>query len=462
MGPLAAAMVDPAAWRNTEPEQPESVMVRNATVWTSGPGGVIEEADILVRRGKIVEVGRNLITPTDAQIIDAAGKHLTPGLIDAHSHVAVRGPVNESSNITTAEVRIADVLDPADISLYRQLAGGLTAANVLHGSTNPIGGQNAIIKLRWGASSKELLMHGAPQGIKFALGENPKQSNWNVSERRFPQTRMGVEQAIRERLQAALDYRREWQEYSSSQSSGRVPPRRDLQLEALVEILEGVRDIHSHSYRADEILMLMRVAEEFGITVQCFQHVLEGYKVADEMAAHGAGASTFSDWWAYKHEVIDAIPYNGAIMWDRDVIVSFNSDDRELARRLNLEAAKAMRYGGVPEAEALKFVTLNPAIQLGIGRWVGSLEVGKDADFVIWNGHPLSTYSIAEQTWIDGRKYFDRNEDLQYREVVLAERDALMSKVRSRSAKPETEEGDEDAPSELPERMSAPAKETQP
>lgn len=448
-----ADLGDPSAWRNATPEQPGAVIVRGATIWTSGPEGKLESADLLVRRGKIAAVGANLSAPEGAVEIDGTGKHVTAGLIDAHSHTAIRGGVNEGTNITTSEVRIGDVVDPHTVNLYWQLAGGLTMANLLHGSANSIGGQNAVIKLRWGSPAEELLYENAQQGIKFALGENPKQSNWNVDERRYPQTRMGVEQSIRERFQAARDYQREWNEYRRATSSrGRgwasatpptsltVPPRRDLQLEAIVEILEGKRDVHSHSYRADEILMLMRVAEEFGFTVKCFQHVLEGYKVADELAEHGATASTFSDWWAFKFEVIDAIPYNGAVMWDRDVVVSFNSDSSELARRLNLEAAKAVRYGGVPESEALKFVTLNPAIQLGVEEHVGSLEPGKDADFVVWSGHPLSTYSIAEQTWVDGRKYFDRVMDLERRQAVAAEREALLAKARSFKEKPEEEE----------------------
>ncbi len=449
LAPAAAvAAGDPSAWRNETPERPAALLVRNATIWTSGPQGVLEGADLLVVDGRIAAVGVGLAGPSGALEIDATGKHVTPGLIDAHSHSAIDGGVNEGSNITTAEVRIRDVVDPTSVALYRQLAGGLTAANLLHGSANAIGGQTAVIKLRWGADAAGLVFDAAPQGIKFALGENPKQSNWNVDERRYPQTRMGVERAIRERFEAALDYRREWREWAAlpaSKKRDRVPPRRDFQLEALVEILEGKRDIHSHSYRADEIVMLLRVAEDFGFRVKCFQHVLEGYKVADELAAHGAGASTFSDWWAYKFEVIDAIPYNGAIMWERDVVVSFNSDSSELARRLNLEAAKAVRYGGVPEAEALEFVTLNPAIQLGIDSRVGSLERGKDADFAIWSGHPLSTYSRCEQTWIEGRKYFDREEDLARREALAAERAALLERVRSfkEKSKDEEEEGAE-------------------
>jgi imidazolonepropionase-like amidohydrolase len=422
---LAAALPamgqgDPSAWRNSAPEQPAVLVVRNATIWTSGPAGRLEEADLLIRRGRVAAVGTDLEAPPEALEIDA------------HSHTAVQGGVNEGTNIVTAEVRIADVIQPESIDIYRQLAGGLTAANLLHGSANAIGGQSAVIKLRWGAPPSELLLAGAKPGIKLALGENPKQSNWNVDERRYPQTRMGVEQVIRERFRQALDYRRRWREFEAGSGRDRVPPRRDLQLEALVEILEGRRDIHAHSYRADEILMLMQVAEELGFRIRCFQHVLEGYKVADELAAHGATASTFSDWWAYKYEVIDAIPYNGSIMADRGVVVSFNSDSSELARRLNLEAAKAVRYGGVPEEEALGFVTLNPAIQLGAEERIGSLEPGKDGDFVIWSGHPLSTYSIVEQTWIEGRRYFDRAEDLSRRRATAAERDMLLKKARAK------------------------------
>ena len=456
----AAGQGDPSAWRNSRPDQPEALVVRDATIWTSGPDGRIEGADLLVRRGRVAAVGADLEAPAGAIEIDASGKHVTPGLIDAHSHTAIQGGVNEGSNIVTAEVRIADVVQPESISIYRQLAGGLTVANMLHGSANAIGGQNGVIKLRWGAPPSELLMAEARPGIKFALGENPKQSNWNQDERRYPQTRMGVEQVIREHFRKALDYRREWREHEAGTGRDRVPPRRDLQLEALVEILEGRRDVHSHSYRADEILMLMRVAEDLGFRIACFQHVLEGYKVADELAAHGATASTFSDWWAYKYEVIDAIPHNGAIMENRGVVVSFNSDSSELARRLNLEAAKAVRYGGLAEEEALKLVTLNPAIQLGAEEHIGSLEPGKDADFVIWSGSPLSTYSIVEQTWIDGRRYFDRAEDLELRRLVAAERDMLLKKARAKEEldeAPEADEGEAETGEEPPDPAPAPA-----
>ena len=278
---------------------------------------------------------------------------------------------------------------------------------------------------------------GAMPGIKFALGENVKQSNWGDDfTKRYPQTRMGVEQLIRDRFKAALDYERKWQTYSARKKQrGVIPPRRDLELETLLEILHGERLVHSHSYRQDEILMLVRIADDFGFTMGTFQHVLEGYKIAEALAVHGASASTFSDWWAYKFEVYDAIPYNGALMRDAGVTVSFNSDSAELARRLNQEAAKAVKYGGVPEEEALKFVTLNPAKQLGIDNRVGSLEPGKDADFVIWSGHPLSPYSRCEQTWLDGRKYFDIETDLDVRQQITRERVRLIQKVLAEEKK---------------------------
>jgi imidazolonepropionase-like amidohydrolase len=407
------------------PAQPKVIAFAGATIWTSASQGILEDAALLVAEGKIVGVGSGVKVPKDAVVVDVTGMHITPGLIDCHSHTAIEGGVNEGTQTITAEVRIGDVVDPTDISIYRQLAGGLTAANLLHGSANAIGGQNQVIKLRWGATAEEMKFEGAPAGIKFALGENPKQSNWgddNVT--RYPQTRMGVEQIIRDGFQAATDYRSEWERYDRTREG--MPPRRDLELEALVEIMRGDRLVHSHSYRQDEILMLTRIAEDFGFTIGSFQHVLEGYKVADRLAEHGAGASAFADWWAYKFEVYDAIPYNGALMHDQDVVVSFNSDSDELARHLNTEAAKAVKYGGVPPAEALKFVTLNPAKQLHIDHRVGSLEPGKDADFVVWNGDPLSTLTACEQTWIDGRKYFDRDEDLARRKQVREERAELI------------------------------------
>lgn len=418
------------------PGQPAAVLVKNATIWTCGPQGKLENAMLLVRKGKIQAAGSDLRAPAGALVIDARGKHVTPGLIDAHSHTGIRQGVNEVGQAVTAEVRVADARDSHDIAFYRELAGGLTIANSLHGSANPIGGQNQVVKLRWGESAGALVVKDAIPGIKFALGENVKQSNWGDQfTKRYPQTRMGVEQIIRDRFEAAQEYEKKWQAYRAlKKKDGIIPPRKDLELDALIEILHGKRLVHSHSYRQDEILMLMRVAEDFGFQIGTFQHVLEGYKVAEVLAKHGAGASTFSDWWAYKFEVYDAIPYNGALMHDAGVVVSFNSDSNELARRMNLEAAKAVKYGGVSEEEALKFVTLNPARQLRIDHRVGSLEAGKDADFVIWSGHPLSTYSVCEQTWIDGRKYFDIQKDREMRLIVSRERNRLIQKILTQSS----------------------------
>ena len=427
--PSPAVMGNTEAWRAPEPGAPAVVLVKNATVWTSAARGTLEHADLLVRGGKIAAVGAGLAAPAGAIVIDGTGKHVAPGIIDAHSHSAILGNVNECTHNVTAEVRIQDVINSESIQIYRQLAGGGTMMHLLHGSCNAIGGQCAVIKNKWGLPPDRLLFAPAPPTIKFALGENPKQSNWEPrpATPRYPQSRGGVEQTIRDAFTAARDYGAAFAEWKAGK---RPEPRRDLQKEAVLEILQGKRLIHSHSYRQDEILMLMRVAEDFGIRVQTFQHVLEGYKVADEMAAHGASGSTFSDWWGYKFEVIDAIPYNGYLMWDRGVTVSYNSDSDELARRLNTEAAKAVKYGGVPRDQALRFVTLNPAKQLRIDDRVGSLEVGKDADFAIWSGSPLSPYSHCEQTWIEGRKYFDRAEDLAAREALARERAELIEKAR--------------------------------
>jgi imidazolonepropionase-like amidohydrolase len=414
--------------RATPPEQPQAVLFRGATIWTSGPQGRLENADLLVESGRISAVGAGLNVPEGATVIDVSGKHLSPGIIDCHSHVATDGGVNESGQTITAEVRIGDFVDPNDISIYRQLAGGVTSSNILHGSANTIGGQNQVLKFRWGASPEEMKFADAPQGIKFALGENVKQSNWGTRVTdRYPQTRMGVEQLVRDAFEAAKQYRSRWDEWNRTKVG--LPPRVDLELEALAEVVEGKRLIHCHSYRQDEILALMRTCEAYGVRIATFQHVLEGYKVADVIAKHGAGGSSFSDWWAYKWEVFDAIPYNGALLHNAGVVVSFNSDNAELARRLNLEAAKAVKYGGVPPDEALKFVTLNPAKQLRIDGRVGSLEVGKDADLVVWSASPLSTYSRCEQTWVDGRRYFDLEEDKQMRASAASLRARLVQRV---------------------------------
>jgi imidazolonepropionase-like amidohydrolase len=414
------------------PAQPAAVLIKNATVWTGGNAGRLARADMLVRAGKIAAVGPNLTAPEGATVIDAMGKHVTPGIIDAHSHTAVMGGVNESTSSITAEVRIGDVIDATDVNIYRQLAGGVTAANVLHGSANTIGGQSQTIKFRWGADAEGLKFANAMPGIKFALGENVKQSNWGEGAgTRYPQTRMGVEQILKDGFAAAREYQKRWAAHLANPKTV-AAPRRDLQLETLAEILDKKRVVHIHSYRGDEILMFARVAKDLGITVATFQHVLEGYKVADAMAAINAGGSTFSDWWAYKMEVYDAIPTNAALMSQAGVLTTLNSDSNELARRLNTEAAKVVRYGGakgVSEVEAFKMVSTNAAKQLRIDDRVGTLEVGKDADFVIWNTSPLSSAARAEQTWIEGRKYFDLETDRLLRANAQAERTRLMAKA---------------------------------
>lgn len=403
-------------------------LIKNATVITVTHGR-IEHGSVLIRDGKIADVGTDIQAPAGAKVIDASGMYLMPGIVDCHTHIAVDGDVNEGSVSVSSMVNIKDVLNPYDINIYHELAGGVVIGNVLHGSANPIGGQTIVIKLKYGASPDELPFPGALPGIKFALGENVKHSNFGGPIPRYPETRMGVEETIRDAFTRAKQYQKDWADYNQRKAAGEqnlIPPRRDLQLEPLVEVLEGKRYIHCHSYVSDEILMLMRVARDMGFKVRTFQHVLEGYKVADEMVQAGAGGSTFSDWWAYKMEAYEAIPYNAALMTRRGVIVSVNSDDPEEARHLNQEAAKSMHYGDLTENEALRLVTLNPAIQLGIDNRVGSIETGKDADLVIYNHDPLSVYAVVQKTIIDGKVYFDRAQDIAERAELAKQKQALL------------------------------------
>ena len=385
----------------------ENVLFTNVTVWTNEADGILENASVWVVNGKIKAVG-TIDEASGARVINGTGKHLTSGIIDEHSHIGASS-INEGGQNSSAEVTIEDVINPDDINLYRNLSGGVTTLQILHGSANPIGGRSAIIKPKWGAGADELLYPNADPYIKFALGENVKQSNWQ-SYGRFPQTRMGVEQVFTDYFQRAKEYKAAWKAYnalSKKIKTKTAAPRYDLEMETMVEILDGKRFISCHSYVQSEINMLLKVADRFGVRINTFTHILEGYKVADKMKEHGVGGSTFSDWWAYKFEVNDAIPYNGAIMHSQGVTVAFNSDDSEMSRRLNQEAAKAVKYGGVSEEDAWKFVTLNPAKLLHIDDEVGSVKVGKSADLVLWSDHPMSIYSVVEKTMIDGVIYFD-------------------------------------------------------
>ena len=434
----------------TPPESSPVIVIQNATILTVTKG-TIEHGSILIRDGKIAEVGASVKAPKDATVIDAEGKFVTPGIIDCHSHIAIEGGVNEGSVSVSSIANIAEVLDSDDVDIYRDLAGGVTTANILHGSANSIGGQTIVIKLRWGQPASKLPFEGALPGIKFALGENPKRSNFSIpgQPKRYPATRMGVEETIRGAFTEARDYKNAWDAYNKKVSGGdkaALPPRRDLRLDPLVEVLEGKRYVHSHCYREDEILMLLRVAKEFGFKVHTFQHVLEGYKVADEIAAAGAGASTFSDWWAYKVEAYDAIPYNAALMTRRGVIVSINSDDAEEATHLNQEAAKSIKFGGLTHDEALKLVTINPAIQLGIDKRVGSIEVGKDADLAIYNHDPMSAYAVVQKTLVDGRVLFDRDKDIAGHGALEKEKKDLLAKEKAAAKKPDEKKSDAKKP----------------
>lgn len=410
---------DGYGWEETDAPKQQDMLIKNATVWTNEKEGKLENADVLIKNGKIAKVGKGL-SDASAVVIDGTGKHVTPGIIDEHSHIAVQS-INEGGQSVTSEVRIADNLNPEDINIYRQLSGGVTTSHILHGSANTIGGQTQLIKLRWGADDEGLKFKGADPFIKFALGENVKRTT-SQNNNRFPDTRMGVEEVLNDAFSRAKDY-------ESAMKADPKGTRRDLELDALVEIMNKKRFITCHSYVQSEITSTMRVAEKYGVRFNTFTHILEGYKVADKLKAHGANASTFADWYYYKVEVTDAMAYNAAIMYKMGLNVCINSDDAEMARRLNQEAAKTVRYGGVPEEDALKMVTLNPAKALHVDDKVGSLKAGKDADVVIWSDNPLSIYAKAEKTIVDGTVYFDREKDAEQRKKISAERFRLVQKM---------------------------------
>ena len=411
---------------NEQLPKAESVLVKNATVWTNEKDGILQNTDVVVQNGKISKIGKGLTAPAGTRTVDGTGKHLTSGIIDEHSHIALF-TINEGGQTSSAEVRMSDVINPDDVNIYRQLAGGVTTSHLLHGSANSIGGQSALIKLKWGASQSEMLIPEV-KTIKFALGENVKQSNWgDVVRTRFPQTRMGVEQVYFDHFIRAKEYAESWKAYNANKKLSQ--PRKDLELDALAEILAKERFITCHSYVQSEINMLMHVADSMKFNINTFTHILEGYKMADKMAKRGIGGSTFADWWAYKMEVKEAIPYNAALMYHEGVTVAINSDDAEMARRLNQEAAKTVVYGGVPEEEAWKMVTLNPAKLLHIDQRAGSVKVGKDADLVLWNSSPLSVYARPEFTMVEGAIYFDRKADVEKQEQMRKERERLIQKM---------------------------------
>jgi len=426
----------PYGWTDDQQPKQETILIRNATVWTGEKDGVLKNTDVLIKNGKIAAIGKNLSDPA-ARVIDGTGKHVSAGIIDEHSHIAAAS-INEGAQSVTSEVRIGDNLNPEDINIYRQLSGGVTSSHILHGSANVIGGQSQLIKLRWGAGDADLKFKTADGFIKFALGENVKRSASTQGNNRYPDTRMGVEQVLIDAFTRAKDYKKEWETYTAAKEqlvkakkplTGLNAPRRDLELEALVEILDRKRFITCHSYVQSEITGLIEVADKMGFKVNTFTHILEGYKVADKMLKHGANASTFSDWWAYKMEVEDAIPYNAAIMHKVGLNVAINSDDAEMARRLNQEAAKTMKYGGLTAEEALALVTINPAKMLHVDDKVGSVKVGKEADIVLWSDNPLSIYAKSLYTIVDGTVYFDRQKDELLQQEVQAERARLVKKL---------------------------------
>lgn len=414
------------SYGNIEQVKYDNVLLKNATVWTNEKEGVLKNADVLILNGKIVGVGNN-INSLGAKIIDASGKHITSGIIDEHSHICISNGVNEGTQASSAEVCIGDVLNSEDINMYRQLSGGVIAAQLLHGSANPIGGQSALIKFRWGLAPEQLKIEGVDGFIKFALGENVKQSNWGDNNTtRFPQTRMGVEQTYYNYFTKAREYDLQSRIKYSNPS---YVQRKDLELECLSQILNHKRFITCHSYVQSEINMLMHVADSFGFKVNTFTHILEGYKVADKMKTHGVNASTFSDWWAYKYEVIDAIPYNAYILNKMGINTCINSDDAEMGRRLNQEAAKSLKYGHMSEEDAWKMITLNPAKALHLDSRMGSIKIGKDADIVVWSTNPLSVYAIVEKTYVDGKCYYDKMEDEKKRIWIAQERTRLIQKM---------------------------------
>lgn len=421
------------AYGFTELPKQEDVLFKNATVWTSEKEGKLLNTDVLVQKGKITKIGKNLTAPAGVIIIDATGKHLTPGIIDEHSHIAMDG-TNEMGQAITSEVRVGDVVDPEDQTIYRQLAGGVTMSHILHGSANPIGGQSILIKDRWGHNAEELKVENQVGFLKHALGENVKRSAG-----RYPNTRMGTEQIIRDAYQRAVDYNNKWKVWNATKPVdrvGKISPRRDLELDAIVDVLEKRSFIECHTYVQSEGTMIMNLAKDFGVKVNSLIHFNEAYKIADQIVEHGAAASVFSDWWDYKYEVYEGIAYNAAMLINQGVLTCIHSDDAEMGRRLNQEAGKIMKYGGISETEALKLVTINPATMLHLGERTGSIKIGKDADLVLWTDYPLSIYARASKTMVDGTFYFDEEQDAKMRDQIDNERNRIIANILKETSQP--------------------------
>jgi imidazolonepropionase-like amidohydrolase len=447
-GLLALANLAPA--QASAPMSPKNLLLKNGNIITVS-GGTIEGGDILIQGKKIAKVGKSLPAGPDVEVIDLKGKWVMPGIIDSHSHIAVEGSVNEMGDLITAEVNIKDVINPEDINIYYALTGGVTTIHTMHGSANPIGGRGIVLKLRWGGSAKDLIFEGAPTTSKWALGENPKQSNFSGPGRaRYPKTRMGVEAAIRKEFEEAKDYMRGWDDYNrkvkdSQASKGKkplpVPPRKDLRLEAVSDILRGKDWVRCHGYQSEEMLSIMRLCKEYGVKLVCFEHGLEGYRITNELVQYGVAVSTFADFWAYKWEAYQTLPHAAALMAKRGVIVAIGSDDAERMRHLFNDAAKTLRFGGLTELEALKTLTINPAIILGIDKFSGTIDIGKDADLAIFNRHPLDPYTVCQMTLVDGKIYFDRAKYLD--DMKKAEEEKKKKEEEAKKAK-EKKNGAED------------------
>ena len=412
------------------PAAENPVLFKNGQVITVSaetiPGG-----DILIQGTKIVMVGRGLSVPAGAEVIDLNGRWVMPGIIDSHSHIALEGDVNEMGDLITAEVDCLDIINPQDINIFYALTGGVTSIHTMHGSANPIGGKGIVLKMRWGKSAAELVFEGAPLTSKWALGENPKQSNsMGAARARYPRTRMGVEESIRDEFEKAKDYKRKWAEYekkakAAKESKGKIapplPPKKDYRLESIADILSGKLWVRCHAYQSEEMLSIMRLCREYGVKLVCFEHGLEGYRITNELVEYSVAVSTFADFWAYKWEAYNTMPHAAALCAERGVLVALNSDDAERMRHLFNDAAKTVRFGGVTEDEAIRMLTINPAKIMGVDKRVGTIEPGKDADLAVFNRHPLDPFTVCEMTMVDGTVYFDRAKYLEERKKAEEE-----------------------------------------